>query len=84
MLTLVCAWVNPVAASNSRPWERGCKSNQRFLKHLELHGFWLESVKGSHHKMKNKEGKIIVVPVHGKKELGKGLEYLILKQAGLK
>ena len=51
---------------------------------LETHGFWLESIKGSHHKMKNKEGKVTIVPVHGKKELGKALELLILKQAGLK
>ena len=52
--------------------------------HLEAHGFWLESVKGSHHKMKNEDGRTTVVPVHGKKDLGKWLEHLILKQAGLK
>ena len=52
--------------------------------HLETDGFLLDSIKGSHHKMKNKDGRTTIVPVHGKKELGKRLEHLILKQAGLK
>ena len=46
-------------------------------------GFSLDRVRGSHHIMVG--GAITVpVPVHGKKELGKGLELRVLKDAGLR
>lgn len=51
---------------------------------LEKNGFTILTQKGSHLKLKNeKTGKQTIVPIHAK-ELGKGLEQQILKQAGLK
>ena len=54
------------------------------VKLLKQHGFVEVSQKGSHIKMWNEQtGKQTVVPMHCK-DLGKGLEQAILKQAGLK
>ena len=53
------------------------------IKLLKSHGFTLDRVRGSHHVMAM--GLLRVsVPVHGKKELGKGLEIQILKDVGLR
>lgn len=46
-------------------------------------GFILKSQKGSHMKFE-KEGKVVIVPNHGSKGVGKGMYYSILEQAGLK
>ena len=51
---------------------------------LQKNGFVLVSQSGSHVKLRNNEtGKQTIVPMHSK-DLGKGLEQAILKQAGLK
>lgn len=51
---------------------------------LQKNGFEPASQKGSHVKMVNKAtGQQTIIPMHSK-ELGKGLEQAILKQAGLK
>lgn len=51
---------------------------------LKANGFETVSQNGSHVKLKNSEtGKTAVVPYHSK-DLKKGLEQAILKQAGLK
>ncbi len=52
---------------------------------LTQDGWYIESQKGSHLKMKHgtKKG-LIIVPFHGSKEIGKGLEKKLLKQAGIK
>ena len=52
------------------------------IKELKANGFALVSVRGSHHKYRNKANVTVVVP-HPKKELGKGLVATIRKQAGL-
>jgi len=39
---------------------------------LRDHGFLLVSIRGSHHKLRNAGGVVVVVP-HPKKDLGKGL-----------
>jgi len=52
------------------------------LKLLLRNGWIVDRINGSHHTMV-KSGKTIVVPVHSK-DLGKGLESKILKEAGLK
>lgn len=53
------------------------------LKLLKKNG-WCELRKeGSHHVLA-KGDKILIVPVHGNRDLGKGLEQQILKDAGLK
>lgn len=51
---------------------------------LEDNGFEFVSANGSHRKYQNKKtGKIAIVPFHAK-DLKKGTEQSILKQAGLK
>lgn len=57
---------------------------QEMIKLLKKNGFEIISQNGSHVKLKNTEaGKTIIVPYHSK-DLKKGLEQAILKQAGLK
>lgn len=57
---------------------------KEMVKLLKKNGFVEVSQKGSHLKMRNDEtGKQVEVPMHSK-ELKKGLEQGILKQAGLK
>ena len=57
---------------------------KEIIKILEKNGFEFVSSNGSHHKYRNnKTGKVTIVPVHSK-ELKKGLEQAILKQAGVK
>ncbi|MFC2603808.1 MAG: type II toxin-antitoxin system HicA family toxin [Treponema sp.] len=51
------------------------------LKLLLKNGWELVSVKGSHHKI-TKDGKMEIVPVHGK-DIKKGLLSAILKRTGL-
>lgn len=54
------------------------------IKYLKKNGFESVSQNGSHIKMKNSEtGKTVIVPYHSK-DLKKGMEQAILKQAGLK
>lgn len=57
---------------------------KELVKILIKNGFEPISQKGSHLKLVNKTtGKQTIVPMHTK-ELGKGLEQTIMKQAGLK
>ncbi|MCK8619660.1 type II toxin-antitoxin system HicA family toxin [Apilactobacillus kunkeei] len=58
---------------------------KKMIKLLGKHGFYTKSHNGSSHlKMFNDETKrTVIIPVHAK-ELGKGLEKAILKQAGIK
>jgi predicted RNA binding protein YcfA (HicA-like mRNA interferase family) len=58
-------------------------SGKELIKLLIVEGWHLDRIKGSHHIM-IKDAKTIVVPVHGNRSLGKGLEQKILKQAGVK
>lgn len=53
------------------------------LKQLLKLGWNEIRVHGSHHVLE-KDGKTIIIPVHGNKDLPKGLENSIDKQAGLK
>lgn len=57
---------------------------KQMCKLLKQNGFYPESQAGSHLKMVNPTtGKWTIVPMHSK-DLGKGLEQAIKKQAGLK
>ena len=59
-------------------------SSKEMLELLKENGFEVISQNGSHVKLKNPEtGKTVIVPYHSK-DLKKGLEQAILKQAGLK
>lgn len=53
------------------------------IKYLKKNGFESVSQNGSHVKMKNaRTGKTVIVPYHSK-DLKRGMEQSILKQAGL-
>lgn len=59
-------------------------SPKEMVKLLKKNGFEEISQNGSHVKLKNFEtGRTVIVPYHSK-DLKKGLEQAILKQAGLK
>ena len=59
-------------------------TSQEMIKHLKKNVFEVVSQNGSHVKMRNPEtGKTVIVPYHSK-DLKKGMEQAILKQAGLK
>ncbi len=58
------------------------KGNE-LVKLLKQNGWQLDRISGSHHIL-IKGNRTISVPVHGKKELGKGITGAILKQAGIK
>lgn len=56
---------------------------KQMVKFLKKHGFYEIGQNGSHKKLKDDFGHQTIVPMHAK-DLGKGLEATILKQAGLK
>jgi mRNA interferase HicA len=59
-------------------------TSAEMIKHLQKHGFEIISQNGSHVKLRNTETeRTIIVPYHAK-DLKKGMEQAILKQAGLK
>lgn len=59
-------------------------TSQEMIKFLKKNGFIVISQNGSHIKMRNPEtGNTVIVPYHSK-DLKKGMEQAILKQAGLK
>jgi len=59
-------------------------TSSEMIKYLKKNGFEPVSQNGSHIKMKNLEtGKTVIVPYHSR-DLKKGMEQAILKQAGLK
>ena len=58
-------------------------TSKELIKKLKKHGFEIVSQNGSHVKLYNKKtNKTLIVPYHSK-DLKKGLEHAILKQAGL-
>ncbi len=58
--------------------------SSELLRILKRDGWYVISQKGSHLKMGNKSRKgIIIFPYHGSKEMSKGIEKSILKNAGL-
>lgn len=59
-------------------------TSQEMIKYLKKNGFQVISQNGSHVKLKKPEtGRTVIVPYHSK-DLKKGMEQAILKQAGLK
>jgi predicted RNA binding protein YcfA (HicA-like mRNA interferase family) len=53
------------------------------IKLLKQNGWSVDRIEGSHHIL-IKGNKTLSVPVHGKKDLGKGLLHALMKQGGLK
>jgi predicted RNA binding protein YcfA (HicA-like mRNA interferase family) len=58
-------------------------SGKQLIKLLKDKGWILDRIEGSHHIMV-KGDKTLSVPVHGNKDLGKGLLHALMKQGGLK
>lgn len=58
-------------------------TGKELLRLLQYNGWILDRVRGSHHLM-IKEGRTLSVPVHGNKELGKGLLNRLKKDGGIK
>jgi len=58
-------------------------SGKQLIKLLKDKGWILDRIEGSHHIME-KGVKTLSVPVHGNKDLGKGLLNALMKQGGLK
>lgn len=58
-------------------------TGKELLRLLERNGWKLDRISGSHHIMV-KESKTLSVPVHGNKDLGKGLLTKLMKAGGLK
>ncbi|MEP6465626.1 MAG: type II toxin-antitoxin system HicA family toxin [Parafilimonas sp.] len=58
-------------------------SSKELIKKIEKKGFAFVRQSGSHAIYKNSEGTKITIPIHGKKDLGKGLLKQIMKDAGL-
>jgi len=56
---------------------------KELIKKLEKKGFVFVRQSGSHVIYKNAEGTKTTVPIHGKKDLGKGLLRQIMKDTGL-
>ncbi len=58
-------------------------NGKQLIKLLQQNGWRLHRIEGSHHIL-FKEDKTLSVPVHGNKDLGKGLLHALMKQGGLK
>jgi len=58
--------------------------NKQFIRYLLSNGWYIVRQKGSHLILRHKEhNEQLTVPVHGAKEVGKGLQSEILKQTGI-
>ena len=58
-------------------------TGKKLIQLLKEQGWHLDRIEGSHHILE-KDGKTVTVPVHGNKDLGKGLLNALMKQGGLK
>jgi predicted RNA binding protein YcfA (HicA-like mRNA interferase family) len=58
-------------------------TGKELIKLLKENGWQLDRVEGSHYIL-IKSNRTLSVPVHGKKDLGKGLLHALMKQGGLK
>lgn len=57
---------------------------KEIIKVLEENGWYLDRIKGSHHIYKNDQlKKSVPIPIHGNRDLGKGLFYKILKACNI-
>ena len=58
-------------------------TGKEMVKLLKEYGWEVDRISGSHHIM-IKGRKTLSVPVHGKKDLKKGIQQALLKEGGLK
>jgi len=54
-----------------------------FIKLIERHGWQCKRISGSHHIMMKDGCRSVPVPVHGKKDLPKGILAALMKQTGI-
>jgi len=59
-------------------------NGKELIKKMKKNGWILDRINGSHHIMVREGKRSVPVPVHGKKDIPKGLASAILKQAGIK
>lgn len=59
-------------------------NGRELIKIMKHHGWVIDRVSGSHHIMIKNSKRAIPVPVHGKKDLPRGLVAAIFRQAGIK
>ena len=59
-------------------------SGKTIVKRLKQEGWTIKSQSGSHVKLANEFSEIVIVPVHGNKDLGKGLVKKLEKETGVK
>lgn len=62
--------------SNKQPVLNGSE----LIKILQNLGFIVVRINGSHHRMRHPDGKVTTVPVHGNKDLPKGLLRKIIRE----
>jgi predicted RNA binding protein YcfA (HicA-like mRNA interferase family) len=58
-------------------------SSREVIRLLERHGFTLDRQSGSHAVYRHRDGRWTTVPIHGKRDIGRGLLRRILKDASL-
>lgn len=58
-------------------------TGQETIKALEKIGFQVVRQKGSHVRMKHEDNRVVTIPIHANKSLGKGLLRKILRDAEL-
>ena len=63
-----------------------CVKSSELLRLLQADGWYVKSQRGSHMKLVNDQrpGTTLIVPNHGAKEIARGLELKIKKEAGLR
>ena len=55
-------------------------SGKAFLKLLQVMGFVVIRINGSHHRLKHPDGRVTTIPVHKNQELPKGLLREIIRE----
>jgi len=55
-------------------------SGKDFIKFLQTLGFIVVRINGSHHRLKNPDGRVTTVPVHKNEDLPKGLMLKIIRE----
>jgi predicted RNA binding protein YcfA (HicA-like mRNA interferase family) len=53
---------------------------RELVKFLEYIGFWVTRMKGSHVRLRSKDGRVTTVPVHGNRDIPKGLLRKIIRE----
>jgi predicted RNA binding protein YcfA (HicA-like mRNA interferase family) len=56
---------------------------EKLIRFFQKQGFYQDRQSGSHLTLKHSDGRVITIPVHTGKDIGKGLLKRILKDAGI-